>query len=293
MKQFEGASCALCRDRPSSPTGEHVWPSWFLRFFGPAEGPYSWSVNGEPVLRRDGTKRTHDTMTRVKLPVCVNCNATLNRRFEEPAKPVVRAIVQADGDIALRPDDAYVAALWFLKTWLLLAHPEARFSEPDVSFSAWTENSDDLYSWMIAGEDPPDGLSVWLTKIDPARERSTAKRRIPLPTVVADDRVIQFCDNRVGVRSLDVSLVYHPGWPIAHPQETEGTAVRLWPRMRDQGADLTKVPQLAGYDTAWLKGPTIRFGDRRYGLADLPALSADFHGMPGEFRSTDVTMITW
>ena len=60
-------------------------------------------------------------------------------------------------------------------------------------------------------------------------------RHIPLPTVVADGRKIEFRVKRAGLRSLDVSLLYHPGWEIAHPLEADGRALRLWPREVDSG----------------------------------------------------------
>lgn len=33
----------------------------------------------------------------------------------------------------------------------------------------------------------------------------------------------------IGIRGLDVTVVWHPGWPIEHPLVAEGRAAVLWP----------------------------------------------------------------
>src|SRR5215210_716473 len=48
--------------------------------------------------------------------------------------------------------DGMAVALWFRKTLLLLAHPAARESDPDVTPARWDSVSDDLYSWMVTNQ---------------------------------------------------------------------------------------------------------------------------------------------
>ena len=108
-KQFEGEMCVLCRARPSSPTGEHVWPRWLLlEMFRPVDGPYSWWISGTQVVRRDGLPREHASVGGVKLPVCVECNSILDRRFEKSAKRPVRLLMAQDGDVVFAGTDGMV-----------------------------------------------------------------------------------------------------------------------------------------------------------------------------------------
>jgi hypothetical protein len=55
-RQFDGVMCVLCGKRPSSPTGEHVWPDWFFEMFPPAdideEAHYETWIGRQPVLNR-------------------------------------------------------------------------------------------------------------------------------------------------------------------------------------------------------------------------------------------------
>jgi hypothetical protein len=279
-KQFEGKTCVLCRRRPSSPTGEHVWPRWLLKMFPPGEKQYTWWISGEQVSKRDGQPRTHTSVGAVKLPMCVTCNnKALEPRFEKPAKPLIRLLMDRDGNARFGGNDARFVALWFLKTWLLLAHPAARESDPDVTPARWDSVGDDLYSWLVINQPPPVGFSIWVTKRAEGLPDPAVTRRIPLPTVVADGREIQFRVKRAGVQFLDVSLVYHPGWEIEHPLEAEGRALRLWPRQADAGADFSSVPAVHPNDTAWLKGPRLHFLPDAFGSDDLPPLSPSFDPM--------------
>jgi hypothetical protein len=104
-------------------------------------------------------------------------------------------------------------------------------------------------------------------------------QHIPLPTVIADRRTIQFTAKRAGVLFLDVSLVYHPGWEIEHPLEAAGRALRLWPRAADAEAGFASLPPVHSKDMGWLKGPTLYFLPGALGSADLPPLSPSFDPM--------------
>jgi hypothetical protein len=274
-KQFEDKTCVLCRRRPSSPTGEHVWPRWLLKMFRPGE--YTWSISGEPVLKRNGAPRIHTSVGAVKLPMCETCNnKALEPRFEQSAKPLIRKLLDRDGNVHFGESQTRSLTLWFLKTWLLLAHPEARESDPDVKPARWDLAGDDLYSWLVINKRPPAGFSIWVSKQAEEASEPAATRHIPLPTIVADGREIQFKVKRAGVQFLDVSLVYHPGWEIEHPLEAEGRALRLWPREADTGADFASVLPVHPKETAWLKGPRLHFVPGAYGSADLPPLSPSF-----------------
>ena len=104
-------------------------------------------------------------------------------------------------------------------------------------------------------------------------------QQIPLPTVIADGRTMQFRARRAGVLFLDVSLVYHPGWEIQYPLEVAGRALRLWPRAADAEADFASLPPVHSKDMGWLKGPTLYFLPGALGSANLPSLSPSFDPM--------------
>jgi len=110
-KRFDGEACVLCHVRASSPTGEHVWPLWLLRRFPPKKG-YTWWIRGKPLLNRDGQPRQQESVDKVKLPVCSRCNGILARRFEQPAKPLIRSLLDRDGDVVLGGSRAMVVARW-------------------------------------------------------------------------------------------------------------------------------------------------------------------------------------
>jgi hypothetical protein len=123
--------CVLC-GHPSSRAGEHVRPRWLMGMFPEAEGPYTWYVNADPIPRRDGRPRRHSSVGATTVPMCEQCNAALNDRFETPVKPLIRQIFETDGRVQLSGSEALIAGRWFVKTWLLLAHPSAGHSEPGI-----------------------------------------------------------------------------------------------------------------------------------------------------------------
>jgi hypothetical protein len=101
----------------------------------------------------------------------------------------------------------------------------------------------------------------------------TATQHIPLPTVIADGRTIQFRAKRAGVLFLDVSLV-PPGVGDRAPLEVAGRALRLWPRAADAEADFVSLPPVHSKDMGWLKGPTLYFLlPGALGSPNLPPLS--------------------
>jgi hypothetical protein len=260
--------------------------------FPPEAGPYTWEINGEPVRTRDGLARRHASAGRVKLPVCVVCNGLLALTFEEPAKPLIRYMFARGGDAVFNHVKAEVVALWFLKTWLLLAHPDATNPAPDVDFPRWRSVSEDLWTWMVSDQPPPDGLSLWVTKRDDRGLIDHPTRYIPLPVVVADREEIEFQVQRVGLgwpRSkspaggLDVSLVYHPCWEIEHPLEREGRALRLWPHNQGGPADFAALPPVDPNDTTWVKGPRLHFFPGTFGSSRLPPLSPMFNPTDAQF----------
>jgi hypothetical protein len=135
-------------------------------------------------------------MTRVKLPACQACNYVLAKRFEEPTKAILRKLFACDGTMGLSASGTHDVALWFMKTWLLLSHPDVVYSDAriDVHAVRWDSPAPaDFYEWMVEDRPPPPGLSLWIYR-PMANDESTADSAsvIPLPVVEADGRTVDY-----------------------------------------------------------------------------------------------------
>ncbi len=279
----------LCKTGRSGKDGEHVLPRWLLDMWPAKSGPFTIFRNGSPVLSRDGRVRSQTSSARFKLPVCQECNAVLNERFEEPAKPLVRRLFNRGP--ALTHNESQVIGCWFVKTWLLLAHPEVRVSDPGWPLRPWQPVRQALYEWMISGSQIPAGLSAWLMRIDREGPPAAATRHLSLPTVIADGRTIEFQVLQFGLGSIDVSLVYHPMWPIDHPLVAEERAAQLWPPRDASILDVRGLALVRPREMAWLKGPSVHFQPNTYGKVSLHPLSdsTDFITDLGQ----TIEMIRW
>ena len=43
------------------------------------------------------------------------------------------------------------------------------------------------------------------------------------------NRGLRLMSREIGIRGLDITMVWHPVWPIAHPLVAEGRAAVFWP----------------------------------------------------------------
>lgn len=278
--------CVLCRTNQSSRTGEHVWPSWYLNDWDTRPRQFAtWSFNGEPILNRQDTPVSPRERVRVLLPVCISCNGVLEQRFEGPTKGVLRRLFDPAGpaSLVLTAPEVRLVGEWFAKTLLLLSHPDAEYQIPQIEQQAVRFTPDYVpdavfYDWLIDGNPPPAGLSVWTHRAD-----LTSDERpdflIPLPDVTADGGTHRFVAFTVAMHGLSITLVVHPGWPIEHPLEAAHQAARLVP---DPGhaADLSAMPVLAPHSVRWSKvHVTLKPGV--LGTATLPPLRAS--QMPFQF----------
>ncbi|MCA0146732.1 hypothetical protein [Blastococcus sp. LR1] len=247
-------------------------------------GPYGWFLNGEPLLRRDGaTPVREQELTRVRLPACEECNSELNRRFEEPAKETLRGLFGTPTPPALTAAETTAVALWFLKTWLLLPHPRVYYANTIIDRihrdMRWPEPAPpDFYRWTVTGGSPPEGLSLWIYRARSETEDLSWRngRRLVLPTVRQDGRTMRFASHEVTLHGLTVTLAVHPGWPIDHPLEADGRAVRLWPRLVTDALDLSGFPLVPREDSiAWSRGLRVDLAPGALGSGRLPPLSLD------------------
>jgi hypothetical protein len=74
------------------------------------------------------------------------------------------------------------------------------------------------------------------------QERLTGQQERPtpwmaLPTVVADGVTTRFQVLDLTLALVNVTLAFHPGWPIAHVPASVGKVIQLWPLAADTGLD--------------------------------------------------------
>jgi hypothetical protein len=253
-----------------------VLPRWLLATFGEDEGPFVTWRGKEPVLTRDGAVRPNSSLPGVKLPMCRRHNGALAGRFESSIHSFRDRLFLDGGGGQFDSDQAATFGLWLVKTWLLLAHPRAEHVDDIERPHGWAGAPEEIWSWMVTGDEPPGGLSVWASRRDDIVEPCATSRVMQLPTVIDGPVRTQFRVKETGIRGLDVVLVYHPAWRIDHPLELEGRAIRMWPRAVGSGAvDFGSLPPVARRDTVWHEGPTLTFEPGRSKNPDLPPLAAD------------------
>jgi hypothetical protein len=118
---------------------------------------------------------------------------------------------------------------------------------------------------------------VWVSKRAEESAHEPEPRMLPLPTITLANRNIRFRVKQMGIRRLDVTLAFHPGWDIAHPLEAEGRAIRMWPPVVGMGgADFRGLPAVHARDTIWMDGPRLRFAPGRYEQGGLPPIDPTF-----------------
>lgn len=233
---LSGRDCVLCLTGKSGADGEHVLPEWFNdRFMPKNSGPeevYTIEKNGVPVTWANtnkpiGLKKFFKTC----IPCCPDCNSKLNNRFEQ-----AMANIGYDSVTAVRsftPAEATVLGIWWLKTLLLLVHPEATELQntgesTGAGVISWPQQSQDLYNWMRLGSQPPQGLSVYAYRIDPSAQE-VQKPNFPIPDVTADNGSFPSYVSLFGLEHLRFIVSYHPGWELDLPSVQAGTLAQLWP----------------------------------------------------------------
>jgi hypothetical protein len=262
--------CALCLSAPSTPTGEHVLPRWLMRrLFPKSEGPYTTSSSAGEVSRQQ--------FDSVKLACCETCNNKLEVNFESPGiSPVRRLLTENIPDLTAA--ETRLAALWLIKTWLLWLHPRTEFPDSLPRPTPAPEPSPQyLYTWLVEGASPPNGLSLWAFRHDqssgsPEPEGSTPRLELPLVNTQAGQ--IPFVHLDLTLASLNVVLIYHPGWPIAYLPALEARVAQLWPL--PEGTAIRSLPELNHRPIKLGPMPRLTFLPG-YGLGEssLPALTPD------------------
>lgn len=265
--RFAGQSCVLCTE-PSRGVGEHVWPRWFIGEF-PREECYSIEKNGVPYTKRDGREPvTYTALQGVHVPMCEGCNSQLDRTIEKPAMGLVQQLVRSEPHAwpSVPAEDVGTLVRWLLKVGLLTLHPEAQHDSPhvdrDLAFQRSRTVKSEWLEWMRAGTPPPDGFSVYAMRRSDRVEQPWRgeKRWIFLPRVVVASKDWHYRTWEFGIPDLDITIVWHPGWPVLHPLVEEGRAATLWPTPSD--VDFAALPELHRDEFRFCTGgPTTPFTD--------------------------------
>lgn len=274
--RFPGQACVLCPN-PSVGVGEHVWPSWFIGEFH-GLGPFTTDHAGVPYTKRDQvTPVTSDALYGAHVPACEDCNATLDTTIEKPAKPVVRRLLEhgdSSDTLVLSAGECAALARWLLKVGLLSAHPTAHHDHPglqrDQDLPRLPTVRAEWLEWMRTGCEPPGGFSVFIKRRSLRGEDGApvVKQHIVLPRLVVDGEDRNFISRSFGFKGVDVTIVWHPGWPITHAQVDAGRAARLWPDPDD--VDFGALPQVDPKELALLDGS---IGDIRVSSDELEKLA--------------------
>jgi len=191
--------------------------------------------------------RTQSSAARFQLPAGPECNDILDRRFEKPPKDFIRAML-LEGAV-LSGEELVTVGLWFVKTWILLAHPELVVSDPGFSMTSWEPWDPRWDEWMVSGG--ASGRPIrWLTKVD---HNETAESPmyidLPLGSVNRDGAPVFLIDFRLG--ETVVSVLYHPEWKIKHPLEDDGRAIRLWPQATAETFDYSAFASVRRREVVW------------------------------------------
>lgn len=239
--RFPGKSCVLCPN-PSEGVAEHVVPRWFISDFG-GDAPFQSENAGRAYRNRDGDIAVQQSLPGTHVPMCSDCNNRMDAKIEHLAKPVIRKLIPHSADHAwptLSADEAAAAGRWLLKIGLLWFHPEAVHDQPQVqndrnlSRFKVADIEPEWLEWMRKGTEPPASFTVFVSRrslLAAVAPWLGGTRRIELPRFihVDENRELRFVSRSFGIRGLDVTMVWHPGWPIQHPLVAEHKAAILWP----------------------------------------------------------------
>lgn len=290
--RFLGKICVLCPS-PSVGVGEHVWPSWLIKKFH-GQGPFYTDKGGVPITKRDEvSKHEMSALPSVHVPMCEPCNTRLSSSIEIPAQDVIeRFIPWIEPHIwpSLSAKESAALARWFLKVGLLTAHPEAVHDNPKIQNDpAWPRFSRvDLawLDWMRTGTAPPNDFSVFATRrlVQGDQPHFGEPLRLMIPSVQVDEQDLGFKVRSIGIRGLEVTIVWHPGWPIRHPLVETGRAIRLWPS--PSAVDFSGLPDVNPQEFRFQYGEPTTFTEDRFQQAVSEPLSVDtdlFQAQFGDF----------
>lgn len=79
-----------------------------------------------------------------------------------------------------------------------------------------------------------------------------------VPRLIVDGEDRNFMSQSFGFAGINATIVWHPGWPIAHAQVDTGRAVRLWPD--PYMVDIGTLPQVHPRELSFRDGAIVGVG---------------------------------
>jgi len=286
----KGLPCIFCQD-DSSPSGEHVVPQGVNRAIFPPATPteltagtgYTTDIDNVRVSRRDGDPRINEDIARFKVPCCTNHNAILYERFEKDAQKHAITVMKwahhstkSQRHQLLDATSTELFGTWALKTVLLWHNPWLTAS--DGIRNERFVMPDDLYSWMVDGNDPPSDLKLWATT--KPKQRELAEALMVRPVISQRATIAQ----SFGLAQIEFRLLAHPGWDPQFGLRYPG--VQLWPPRPHPltGAELL-APAIAwqdlfGHSCGWMLNRDIRPKYGPAGIEPADILRGSTFGVP-------------
>lgn len=279
--RFPGKNCVLCPNL-SIGVGEHVWPSWLIKKFR-GQGPFYTDKNGETIMKRSGeTAHEVTALLSVHVPMCGPCNTRLSSTVEIPAKDIIERIAPWNDQPSwpsLNTDESAALARWFLKVALLTSHPEADHDNPKIQNDpAWTRFGviePAWLDWMRTGSAPPKDFSVFATRrlVEGEQPHVDEELRLMLPSVAVDGEDLRYMVRSIGFRGFEVTIVWHPGWPIRHPLVETGRAAQLWPS--PNAVDFSGLPEVNPEEFKFQVGLPMTFTEGSFIQASSEPLTVE------------------
>lgn len=255
-------------------------PVWFWNSLM-GSGPFTLHKNESAARNKGGAVMPPmHAPNHIQLPCCESCNGILNDRFERTGTGYRPAVERGFDGQHLTAEEARSAALWILKTCLLMVNSSPK-SGWNIESIAWEPNATErkLYEWMITDTDPPSDVSLFIHRFSPQRSQTSAET-MTLPVLHADGTEVVCQGATVGLLEWGFTLVHHPGWDFLHPSAADHSVVRLWPAHGE--IELSKLAGRADWPVAFHK-KHIFIEDGSLGAATLPQLAVDtrFEEIPG------------
>jgi len=177
-----------------------------------------------------------------------DCNGKLNDLFEQPYQQQATSFWKAAFDgppqfgTALASADRPGVSKWFLKTVLLLFHPERcdwlpHTDRPDEQL---LHDAPTAWSWMTNHSSTgPDDMHLWVTTSQPGPPRATKGMSL-LSWNDSNKGHVQQRVIEIGIANLHFTLLYHPGGTVDLRGDTPG--IQLWPALNQplSWVDLSK-----------------------------------------------------
>lgn len=212
------AECPIC-GRAGKLSREHVWPNWLLQQIDQRGSPrYAWSLNGTPLVSRDGFEIKGSRRQRVMLGICAYCNQSMSKTIETPAIPVVGPLALNEWRGTYTREQWRAVGRWWAKVLLLIGYPDSKLENPRLEqLVNWHFESAPDVRWLTDGTRIPNHLSAFIHRADLKKVGARRELIVPARVSMDDGRVANCHVMSLATQGMAVTVVLHPGMTIEHP----------------------------------------------------------------------------